>query len=402
MPSAASGRAGVEAGPSEPQDAGADHRQRQAVRRHRPFGIATPDTEDDHHRQRRGTGVDVHHRAAGEVERTHARRATRRRRPCGRSGAYTRTSQTEMKTAYAENFRRSAVAPVINAGVMIANVIWNAQNSTNGMVEEREEVVGLRLAEQCGPDVLHPGELEVADEPSVAGVAERQAEDHGDPEHAEDAHREEVLHEHAEHVLAADHAPVEEGEAWRHEQDQCGGCQHPGGVSGIHASSSSSPSGQLTDSCQLVSAAFLPAFIRVNYAAGSTERTARIPQWISAHPDPATLPGLPSGLGGHGGGWRTWIGCDGAGAWRAPRCGDGERRGGRVAAAARPRHGRTRSTSGPPRSRRCSRWRRRPIRARCAPSTTIASSTRTSTSRSPWRTTRPAASVPAPPTCTSR
>ena len=39
-----------------------------------------------------------------------------------------------MKTTYAENFNRSAVAPVISAGVMIANVIWNAQNSTNGIV----------------------------------------------------------------------------------------------------------------------------------------------------------------------------------------------------------------------------------------------------------------------------
>ena len=121
-------------------------------------------------------------------------------------GAYTRTSQTEMNTAYAENFIRSAVAPVISAGVMMANVIWNAQNSTNGMVRNAEEVVGLRLAEQCRSDVLHPCELEVADEPAVAGVAERQAEHHREPEHAEDAHREEVLHEHAEHVLAADHA----------------------------------------------------------------------------------------------------------------------------------------------------------------------------------------------------
>ena len=41
-----------------------------------------------------------------------------------------------MNTAYAPNFNRSAVAPVINAGVMIANVIWNAQKSTNGMVRK--------------------------------------------------------------------------------------------------------------------------------------------------------------------------------------------------------------------------------------------------------------------------
>ncbi len=38
-----------------------------------------------------------------------------------------------MNTAYAPNFRRSAVAPVISAGVMIANVIWNAQKRMNGI-----------------------------------------------------------------------------------------------------------------------------------------------------------------------------------------------------------------------------------------------------------------------------
>src|SRR6478735_6592422 len=43
------------------------------------------------------------------------------------TGEYTSTSHTEMKTAYEANFNRSAVAPVISAGVMIANVIWKAQ-----------------------------------------------------------------------------------------------------------------------------------------------------------------------------------------------------------------------------------------------------------------------------------
>src|SRR4051794_3621889 len=52
------------------------------------------------------------------------------------TGPYTTTNQMEMNTAYALNFSRSAVAPVISAGVMMANVIWNAQNSTNGMVRK--------------------------------------------------------------------------------------------------------------------------------------------------------------------------------------------------------------------------------------------------------------------------
>ena len=39
-----------------------------------------------------------------------------------------------MKTAYPANFKRSAVAPVIRAGVMTANIIWYAANASGGMV----------------------------------------------------------------------------------------------------------------------------------------------------------------------------------------------------------------------------------------------------------------------------
>ena len=64
-------RTGVEAGPSEPQDAGADHRHRQVVRWHRVLGIALALADEQHQRERRRTGVDVHDRATGEVERAH-------------------------------------------------------------------------------------------------------------------------------------------------------------------------------------------------------------------------------------------------------------------------------------------------------------------------------------------
>jgi hypothetical protein len=40
------------------------------------------------------------------------------------TGLYTRMSQTERNTIHAENLTRSAMAPVIGAGVMTANIIW--------------------------------------------------------------------------------------------------------------------------------------------------------------------------------------------------------------------------------------------------------------------------------------
>ena len=37
---------------------------------------------------------------------------------------YTMTDHTPMRIAYALNFKRSAVAPVMSAGVITANIIW--------------------------------------------------------------------------------------------------------------------------------------------------------------------------------------------------------------------------------------------------------------------------------------
>jgi hypothetical protein len=39
-----------------------------------------------------------------------------------------------MNTTNAENLNRSANAPVISAGVMTANIIWNAMNAMCGTV----------------------------------------------------------------------------------------------------------------------------------------------------------------------------------------------------------------------------------------------------------------------------
>ena len=115
-----------------------------------------------------------------------------------------------MKPTHAANRIRSAMAPVIKAGVMTANVSWNATNSNAGMRPER-----------LGTEVLQPDEVEVADPAAIAEAAEGQRVPHEDPEHRDDAHREEVLHEHGEDVLGPDHAAVEESEPGRHEQHEC-------------------------------------------------------------------------------------------------------------------------------------------------------------------------------------
>ena len=48
-----------------------------------------------------------------------------------------------MNTSMAENFMRSANAPVISAGVMIAKVSWNIEYTDSGMVVARCETLSL-------------------------------------------------------------------------------------------------------------------------------------------------------------------------------------------------------------------------------------------------------------------
>src|SRR5664280_1311528 len=61
---------GVEAKPAEPQDPDAEQGQRHAVRLHLRARPASPLTDHQHDRQRRGPSVGVHDGAAGEVQRS--------------------------------------------------------------------------------------------------------------------------------------------------------------------------------------------------------------------------------------------------------------------------------------------------------------------------------------------
>ena len=68
-------RAAVEAEPADPQQPGADHRQRQIVGREILGAVAAPRAEHESGDQPGDAGIEMHHRAAGEIE--HARRLPR-------------------------------------------------------------------------------------------------------------------------------------------------------------------------------------------------------------------------------------------------------------------------------------------------------------------------------------
>ena len=49
-------------------------------------------------------------------------------------GEYTTMDHSPRNSSHPENFIRSAKAPVIRAGVITANIIWNTMNTEAGMV----------------------------------------------------------------------------------------------------------------------------------------------------------------------------------------------------------------------------------------------------------------------------
>ena len=48
-------------------------------------------------------------------------------------GAYTTTTHSPRNQTHADHFMRSAIAPVISAGVITANIIWYARNAYGGI-----------------------------------------------------------------------------------------------------------------------------------------------------------------------------------------------------------------------------------------------------------------------------
>ena len=77
-----------------------------------------------------------------------------------------------MNHSIAENFMRSAKAPAISAGVMIAKVSWNID--VDGFGDRRRQRIGIADAvRDVAQDALQEGAIEAADERRAG--AERQA-----------------------------------------------------------------------------------------------------------------------------------------------------------------------------------------------------------------------------------
>ena len=198
-------RTRVEAEPTEPQDAGTQQRERQGVRWHRVLRPAASLPEQDHQRERTGSRVDVDDRATGEVERAAVREPAATEDPVRNRQVHEDRPQREEADP-----RRPAHAIRDRSGDE------RGRDHRERELERDEREVGNPERAKLPSPFVMPVEarvVEVADEPLVAEVAEgeREAEQH--PDDGDDAHGEEVLHEHRQHVLGPHHAAVEEREA---------------------------------------------------------------------------------------------------------------------------------------------------------------------------------------------
>ena len=114
-----------------------------------------------------------------------------------------------MKSITDRNLMRSAMAPMISAGVMAAKVIWKTTKVSSGMTTPAEKVADGRIRRHAGEEQL----VETADIGAAAVAAEGERVAVDDPEQRDDREAGEHLHQHRQHVLGAHQAAVEEGKA---------------------------------------------------------------------------------------------------------------------------------------------------------------------------------------------
>ncbi len=93
------------------------------MRQERLASVVAARSQDQRGDQRRGAGVDVHHRAAGEVERPERPEPAAPPDPVADRGVDQQSPETA-KATKAPKRMRSTTAPEIRATVRIAKVPW--------------------------------------------------------------------------------------------------------------------------------------------------------------------------------------------------------------------------------------------------------------------------------------
>ncbi len=222
------GRAGVEADPAHQQQGGADGGVDEVVGRHVLAAEAAARSHEQHADQARDAGIDVHHRAAGEVEHAGRPQETAAPDPVG-----DRAIDQDVPERHEQQEARELHPLGEGAGDQ------GRGDDGEGQLVAEEQELRQALGQAVGrvrPHAVQKDRIEAADE-GLQGFG-RHAEGQGvaddEPEHGDDGRDGHLLGDGGQDVLAPHHAAIEERQARQgHEQDQGRGGDHPGGPARI-------------------------------------------------------------------------------------------------------------------------------------------------------------------------
>jgi hypothetical protein len=221
-------RAGVEPEPAEPQEPGAGQGHGEVVGQDRgAAGRAVVPARADHARQdqRAHPRRDVDHGAAGEVE------DAVRVEPTA-LGPHP-VSQRAVDKRHPQRDEHQVAAQAHPLGERPRD--QGRRDDRELALEHHEHQLGDALVAEHRR-VVEAGQADQrrvpADQPALA-VAEGQAVADHHPLHADHRHRQKRVHHRRQHVLAADHAAVEQGQAGHHQEHERGADQHPRGGAGV-------------------------------------------------------------------------------------------------------------------------------------------------------------------------
>ena len=262
-------RSGVEAEPAHPQQRSADHRHGQRMRSHQVLAVADALADQEGANQAGDAGIDVHHGAAGEVDRAFLEdeagvgqegglggfeRGLRRglgstvsgrfhRLERGRDGVrsgpvpnHVRDREIDQRHPERDEQRHRRELHAFGEGADDEGGGDRREGHLEADIDQLGDVdvrgEGRRLRIEDGLAFrrdVQEGLREAADEVGAAGEGQAVAVQR--PQDGDDADAIEHLHQHREHVLGADQAAIEQRKAGnRHQQYQHRRGQHPGVV----------------------------------------------------------------------------------------------------------------------------------------------------------------------------
>jgi len=216
-------RTGVEAEPAAPQKACAGHGPGEVMRCHIGLAEALARPEDQGGDETGHASIDVNDRAAGKIEHAGFGQETAAPDPVGH-----RRIDEERPQAHEPQHGRELHALGKGTGDQ------GRGDDGEGHLEHREDIFGNRARNAVDRyAVVHELAESAHEGIEWAAIGEGNRVSDDEPDHGHQCRDGEALHDGGQHVLAAHHAAIEQGQTGNgHHQHQSGGGQHPRRIAG--------------------------------------------------------------------------------------------------------------------------------------------------------------------------